>query len=176
MPSYAEQTIALIVTGLLELAVRVTSPAEVAGFPTGCLAATSAKAWHDTLLTSTPVAVTRDISRPVVEIWNTEPSAGTSRWIKVSDSISSCTRAEAVKETVGELEQKKAPIGTASSGLDSVPPLDVALKLAGVFAVKGLPRGIFPALSLKAWHVAVGSSMEAATPFEARGLFAVEKT
>lgn len=178
--SYAEQTIALIVTGLLLCAVRVTSPAEVAGFPTGCLAATSAKAWHDTRLTFTPVALTMDISRPVVGIRKMEPLTGTSRWIKVSDSISNCTRAEATggaaEGTLGELEQRKAPIGTASSGLESTPPLDFALKLAGVFAVKGFPRRTVPALSLKAWHVAVGSLMVAATPFEAARLFAVEKT
>lgn len=75
-----------------------------------------------------------------------------------------------------DLEQKKAPIGTATLRLGSVPQLDVALKLAGVSAVKGLARGMIPALSLKAWQVAVGSSMVAPTPAEAPGLSAVEKS
>ena len=169
---------ALMDTGWLESAVRVTSRADVAGSPFGRWAATSANAWHETRLTSTSVAPTTEMTRPVVESGKTERSAGTSRWMKVSDSISSCTRAVAVEEegAAREREQKKAPIGTASASFDSVPPLDAALKRAGVAAVKDPPKRTVPALSLKAWQVTVGSSMVAATPADAARLLAVGKT
>jgi hypothetical protein len=60
-----------------------------------------------------------------------------------------------------ELEHRKAPTVMASEATDAVLPS--LTKVAPLAAVKGAPRGLVAALSLKAWQTAVGSSMLAAT-------------
>jgi hypothetical protein len=60
-----------------------------------------------------------------------------------------------------ELEQRNAPIVMASEATEAtLPSLTNVMLLA---AVKVAPRGLVPALSLKAWQTAVWSSMLAAT-------------
>ena len=60
-----------------------------------------------------------------------------------------------------ELEHRKAPIVMASEATEAVLPS--LTNMASLAAVKGAPRGLVAALSLKAWQTAVGSKMLAAT-------------
>jgi hypothetical protein len=62
-----------------------------------------------------------------------------------------------------ELEHRKAPTVMASEATDAVLPS--LTKTAAFAALKGTPRGLVAALSLKAWQTAVGSSMLASTTF-----------
>jgi hypothetical protein len=60
-----------------------------------------------------------------------------------------------------EFEHRKAPIVMASEATEAILPS--LTNVAPLAAVKGAPRGLVAALSLKAWQTAVGSTTLAAT-------------
>ena len=146
------------------------------------------------MFTSAPCAATMLKSRPRVPkiepaVRKVEPSAGTVPWTNWSADCSSSIVTVAVEEEEEEeegvdideeevdvmvldssassfdeeLEHKNAPTVIASEATDAVLPS--LTNITPLAAVKGAPRGLVAALSLKAWQTAVGSSILAATAF-----------